>query len=315
MKIFIAGATGVLGRRVIAGLISSNHRVVGLSRSDQNDLILNQLGAEPYRGDLFDKDKLISIVSDSEAVLHLATSIPSKLPIIRADWEANDRIRTEGTKNLIEAAVQNKCKLYIQESITALYGNQEGKLVDENSKISASIPQPAESAVVMEQLINRAINDHNLPAILLRFGTFYSYDSGLTASTFSAIQKGAYNIIGNGNVYWNLINVDDASDAVVQAVNNSGNNKGKTFNICDDMPVLYKDVILFIAKKLKARKPGTVSVEEAKQVLGSGMIEYMLTSYRCSNKRAKKELGWQPVYADYKAGYTHELNNWLSNSI
>ena len=163
MKIFIAGATGVLGRRVIPGLISSNHRVVGLSRSDQNDLILHQLGAEPCRGDLFD--------------------------------------------------------------------------------------------------------------------------------------------------------VDDAAAAVVQAVSNSVNNKGKTFNICDDMPVLYKDVILFIAKKLKARKPGTVSVEDAKQVLGSGMIEYLLTSYRCSNKRAKKELGWQPVYENYKAGYTHELNNWLSNSI
>ena len=312
MKIFIAGATGVLGRRVIPGLISSDHQVFGLSRSDQNDLILKQLGAEPCRGDLFDKDKLISMTSESEAILHLATSIPGKLPITPADWEANDRIRTEGTKNLIDAAVENKCKLYIQESITALYGNQAGKPVDENSEISPSVPQPAESAVEMEELINKAIYYRNLPAIILRFGIFYSYDSDLTASTFNAIKKGKYNIIGNGNVFWNLINVEDAASAVVKAVNNSGNNKGKTFNICDDMPVLYKDVMSFIAKKLKAPKPGTVTVEEAKKVFGSGMIEYLLTSYRCSNKRAKQELKWQPVYPDYKAGYTHALNNWLN---
>ncbi|MFZ0452924.1 MAG: NAD-dependent epimerase/dehydratase family protein, partial [Ignavibacteriaceae bacterium] len=126
MKIFSAGATGVLGRRVIQSLISSGHHVVGLSRSDKNDQIINQLGAEPRHGNLFDKNSLVSTSFDCDVILHLATAIPTQAPSKEADWDLNDRIRIDGTKNLIEAAIQNNCKLYVQESITALYGNQNG---------------------------------------------------------------------------------------------------------------------------------------------------------------------------------------------
>lgn len=314
MKIFIAGATGVLGRRAIQGLISSGHKVIGLSRSNKNDQIIDQLGAESRHGDLFDKKSIVSVSSDCDVILHLATAIPIKVPNNPEDWELNDRIRIEGTKNLTDAAVKNNCKLYVQESLTALYGNQNGGRVDENSNVSSKLPQSVKSSVEMERLVNSAGNEHNLPAIILRFGTFYSYDSALTVSTFDMIKKGMFNIIGDGNVYWNLINVDDAADAVVKAVNNGENNKGRIFNICDDEPVLYKDVISFIAGELNSKKPGTIPVAEAEQLLGSGLIEYLLTSYKCSNKKAKEELDWQPVYPNYKTGYTHEIDKWLSKN-
>jgi nucleoside-diphosphate-sugar epimerase len=310
MKIFVAGATGVLGRRAVQGLIYSGHQVVGLSRSNKNDQILNKLGAEPRHGDLFDKKSIISVSSDCDVILHLATAIPTKVPNNPEDWELNDRIRIEGTKNLLEAAEKNNFKLYVQQSLTALYGNQNGGWVDKKSKVSLKLPQSVKSSVEMEKLVTSA----SVPSIILRFGTFYSFDSSLTVSTFDMVKKGMFNIIGDGNVYWNLINVDDAADAVVKTVNNGENNKGKTFNICDDEPVLYKDVISFIAEKLDAERPGTIPIAKAEQMLGSGILEYLLTSYRCSNKKAKEELDWQPVYPDYKTGYTHEIDKWFNNN-
>ena len=313
MKIFIAGATGVLGRRVIHGLISSNHEVVGLSRSNKNDQIITQLDAEPRRGNLFDRNSLVSVSSDCDVILHLATAIPANTKGTPADWELNDRIRIDGTKNLINAALKNKCKLYVQQSLTALYGNQNGDWVDEKSKISSKLPASVKSAEKMEGFVNAAILEYNMPAIILRFGTFYSYDSSITVSTFKMIKNGQYSIIGDGNVYWNLISVDDAAKAIVKAVNNAENNKGKIFNICDDEPVLYKDLVSFTAEKLNAVKPGNISVSTGEQLIGKGFVEYLLSSYRCSNKKAKEELGWKPAYPNYREGYVSEINKWRKN--
>ena len=313
MKIFVAGATGVLGRRVVKCLIAHSHQVVGLSRSDKNSLQIFQLGAKPRRGDLFNEDSMISISSDCDAILHLATAIPTKIPSNKSDWELNDRIRIEGTKNLIEAARRNNCKLYLQQSITAIYGNRNGDWVDEYSAISPDLPYSVKSSEEMERLVITANNNYGLPAIILRFGTFYSHDSVHTKNTLDMIKRGNYNIIGDGNVYWNLVNLDDAADAVVKAVNTSEINIGRTFNICDDKPTLYKDIVAFIAEKLNADTPGTISIEKAKQLMGSGLVEYLISSYRCSNKKAKQELDWEPNYSNYKEGYSFEIKKWLIN--
>ena len=311
MKIFIAGATGVLGRRVTQGLIYSGHQVVALSRSYDNDYVITKLGANPRRSDLFDSHSLISGSSGCDAILHLATSVPFKVPGLPEDWELNDRIRTEGTSNLLQAATYNKCKLYIQQSITAIYGNHGDNWVDENSAVSPVLPQPVESSVEMENLVISAVKNYNLPAIILRFGTFYSYDSKLTASIFENIKERKLSIIRNGNVYWNLINVDDAADAVIKAVDNAEYNTNKIFNICYNEPALYKDVIKYIAFRLNSDLPGSISKEKAKQFLGAGIVDYMLTSYKCSNKRARKELGLNHHHPEYTEGYSYEIKKWL----
>ena len=127
-----------------------------------------------------------------------------------------------------------------------------------------------------------------MPAIIYRFGTFYSFDSSITVSTFKMIKNGQYSIIGDGNVYWNLISVDDAAKAIVKAVNNAENNKGKIFNICDDEPVLYKDLVSFTAEKLNAVKPGNISVSAGEQLIGTGFVEYCFLPTDAVIKKQKK---------------------------
>ena len=131
MRVFVAGATGVLGQRVVKLLREAHHDVVGLSRSQSNKEWLEVQGAEARAGDLFDTKRLIEITSDCEAILHLATAIPKKSKSSLADWTLNDRIRTEGTRCLLEAALHHKVKLYLQQSISFLYGDHQGEWVDD----------------------------------------------------------------------------------------------------------------------------------------------------------------------------------------
>ncbi len=220
MRVFISGATGVLGRRVVRRLIRNGHAVVGLSRSQSNSEWLRKNGAEARSGDLFEQEQMNQLTADCDAILHLATAIPTKARTRTADWQMNDRIRRDGTRILVEAAIHNGCKLYVQESLTLIYGEQDGDWVDEDSAIPEKQPSVLESALDMERIVQNAIKQRDLPAIILRFGSFYCHDSAQTQAMLQLVQKGFFPIAGDGRSYWNLIQADDAASAVVKAVEN-----------------------------------------------------------------------------------------------
>lgn len=254
MKLFIAGATGVLGKRVVRLLIAGGHQVVGLSRSAANHTWLKEQGAEPREGDLFNQEQMVQLVAGCDGVLHLATAIPNKSRPTLADWAMNDRIRREGTQNL-----------------------------------------------------NAAAQQHHLPAIILRFGTFYSHDSAQTQNMLSLTRKGWFPVIGDGQAYWNMIHVDDAARAVVQAVNNYPQPLPHTFNICDDEPVTYGELVAHLAQTLGARKPLRLPVFLANLLLGSGTVRFLLASARGRNQLAQEKLGWRPHYPTYREGFAAEI--------
>jgi nucleoside-diphosphate-sugar epimerase len=310
MNIFIAGATGVLGRRVIPRLIKNGHHVIGLSRSDKNNELIKQLGGEPRTGELFNREQMVNLSSDCEAILHLATAIPRSAKPTADDWKLNDRIRREGTANLLEAAVKNNCRLYVQQSVTFLYGNRNGEWVDETASISDHQPPVLQSAFDMEKLVLNAVALHKLPAIILRFGSFYSYDSAQTSSMFNLISQGKFPVIGKGNAFWNIINVDDAAGSVVAAVQNFSQATGLLYNICDNEPVLYRDLVHYIASTLNAKKPSSIPTVLAKIVLVKGLVNFLLASVRCKNEKAKRELGWKPTYPTYREGVKAEVVKW-----
>jgi nucleoside-diphosphate-sugar epimerase len=311
MKVFVAGATGVLGRRVIPGLLSTGHEVVGLSRSPENDRMLGRLGAEARTGDLFDGVQMRDISADCEAILHLATAIPAVARPSGHHWLLNDRIRREGTANLVAAALQNRCRLYVQQSVTFLYGDRNGEWVDETFPIATRQPAMLQSAVDMERLVLDASTDR-LPAVILRFGSFYAHDSSQTSEMFRAVSQRRFPIMGKGDVYWNIINIDDAADAVVRAVLNTHNRPANILNICDDEPVLYRDFVNQIADALHVARPRTLPKIAARVALGSDLSHALLGSVRCKNGKAKTELGWQPKYRTFREGIPAEIAKWSS---
>ncbi|MEJ2710847.1 MAG: NAD(P)-dependent oxidoreductase [Anaerolineales bacterium] len=310
MRAFISGATGVLGRRVVRLLIADGHQIVGLSRSQANTDWLTQHGAQARRGDLFNQDEICDFASDCDAVLHLATSIPTKSKTTPADWATNDCIRRQGTQIMLQAALRNNCDLFLTQSVSLIYGDHNSDWVDENTPIPAQQPEVLQSAVDLERIVQKAASERNLPAIVLRFGRFYCYDSAQTQGMFEMIRQGRFPVIENGAAYWSIINVDDAAKAVLKAMENYENGLGQIFNVSDDEPVSLRDQINYIAEILGVIKPAQVPISVARRRLAPGSIEMLLTSIRCRNQLVKEKLNWAPQYPTYREGYQAEIEKW-----
>jgi 2-alkyl-3-oxoalkanoate reductase len=311
MRVFLSGATGVLGRRAAKLLLANDYTVVGLSRSEANTRWLAEQGVEPRQGDLFNAAQMQELTADCDAILHLATAIPTKTRATLADWAMNDRIRREGTQVLTTAAAHNQCKLYLQQSVTFLYGDQKGEWVNEETPITTQLSAVLRSAVDMEQIIQNKVEREQLPAVILRFGMFYCHDAAHTQGMFAGVRKSAYPVIGSGDNYWNIIQVDDAAAAILSVLNNyTAALPYRVFNVCDDEPVTYQTLLNFVAHTLNARKPMRLPVFLARLLLGSDTVEYLLASMRCQNQRLKEVIGWQPHYPTYREGYQAEIEKW-----
>jgi 2-alkyl-3-oxoalkanoate reductase len=311
MRLFISGATGILGRRVVKLLVENGHHVVGLSRSQANTEWLQQHGAEARQGDLFNQEEICELAAGCDAVLHLATAIPTKSRTTPADWATNDRLRRQGTQVMVEAALRNNCDLYLQQSVTFIYGDQQGAWVDETTPLPARQLGILQSAVDMEKIVQKATAERGLPAVTLRCGAFYSYDSAQTQAMLALTQKGFFPLIGDGAVYASFINADDAAGAVLSSVENYENAIGHTFNVCDDEPVTYRQLQTFLADQLGARKPFRIPRFLAGLMLGSHTVEFLSASVRCHNHLIKERLNWTPQYPTYREGYQAEIEKWL----
>ena len=296
MKIFIAGATGVLGRRVVKQCVTAGHSVVGLSRSDENRHTLRFIGAEPREGDLFDVGSLWDAAKGCDVVMHLATAIPKKTIVRKRDWELNNRIRVDVTKNLIEVALAHKCQRYLQQSVTFLYGNNGDEWIDE----SASVPQKQfsflQSAREMESIVIDRTENGGLPSVILRLGWLYSADAYHITSLIDLMKNRIYKGIGTEDQYWSLIHADDAAAACVNAIAQNNLNHGCIYNVVDDEPVRVGELINYIAQTLDIQKPGRTPVFLAKSFLGSEVVDSLLVSARIKNDAAKKDLGWEPIF-------------------
>ncbi len=313
MKAFISGATGVLGRRVVAGLVAGGHQVVGLSRSQTNVDQLAGQGAEGRMGDLFDAEKLSELASDCDAVLHLATAIPTKARSSPADWAMNDRIRREGTRAMVEAALRGPCRLYVQQSVTFVYGDRGGAWVDEDSPLGVPVLDLLQSAIDMEHIVGRAGREQGLPAVTLRFGSFYSHDSAQTRTMLDLTKKGRFPVVGDGHAFWSMLHVDDAASAIVRAIDRPADAAGQIFNVCDDEPVEYGDLVGDLAAALGARKPMHLPTFPARLLLGTDAVRFLQSSVRCRNQRIKDRLGWQPRYPTHREGFRAVIDAWSSS--
>lgn len=307
MKVFIAGATGVLGRRVVKSLIAKGHEVTGLARSDENESLLRSWKALPVRADIFDRAAIIRHVRNHDAVLHFATKIPASARPRRSEWSMNDRLRTEGTQNLVTASLEAGVKIYIQESIVHLYNRSDGAQVDETSILQADPPYPLRSAYAMEQVIRKAVAGDGLPAVTLRFGGFYGSDASGTQSLLSGVRLRRLPIIGEGDYVWNLIHLDDAASAVVAVLDRYEGLSGSVFNVVDSSPVTMRELITGLAAMIKAPHPRSVPVPLARLILGSDVLRFMQISIRASNNAVRTALNWTPQFPSFREGIRQVL--------
>jgi nucleoside-diphosphate-sugar epimerase len=234
-------------------------------------------GVELVAGDILEAESLTAVARKCDAALHLATAIPKP----GGDWSRNDRIRREGTRNLLAAAAANGVRRYVQQSIAMLYGDTGQNVVDESAPLQ---PTPIiQSAADMEQLVQAAALDW----CILRGGLFYGAGAGLEDGWRQAARAGTLQLPGGGSDLISLIHVVDMARAVVLAA--EGAPPGSIYNVVDDAPAHYADLLAYVAAQAGASPPQAGGPQR-------------MASFGCSNARIKRELGWQPAYPSYRSG-------------
>ncbi len=278
MRILVVGATGVLGRNVIPRLLERGHHVRAVARRAEQVEALQRLDVDALPGDILDEASLLAAAQGCDTALHLATAIPRAGQ--KADWSLNDRIRREGTRNLLAAAAQAGARRYLQQSIIFTYGDYGQQLIDESAPL-----QPApylQSAADMEALVQAS----SLDWCILRGGLFYGPGTGRVEDWRSRAQEGRLRLPGEGDALLSLIHVVDMARAVVLAVEQAP--AGSIYQVVDDEPVSYRALFGYIAAQLGAAAPTPGWSPVASQ--------------GCSNARIKAALGWVPAYPTYRSG-------------
>jgi nucleoside-diphosphate-sugar epimerase len=305
MRVFIAGASGVLGRRIVRQLVARGHSVIGQVRSPKAELAVKEAGGKPRNADLFDAESLARAAESCDTVIHAATAIPVKQKTNPADWAMNDRIRRKGTRCLTEAAAKIGAKTYLQQSIAWVARPKDGSPFDEDSPMvpSATI----QSAIDAEAIAREAESAEGFTVGILRSGFFYDSESGHTQMIAEGLRKRQLPIIGSGNAEWAMIHTDDAASAYVAAAEHP---KSGVWHIVDNELVPVGTFLKEFAARLGAPAPRRVPVWLAKWLAGEQAVEYLTKANRTTNARFRLDFDWTPRYPTYREGLDQIVAAW-----
>jgi nucleoside-diphosphate-sugar epimerase len=295
MKIFVAGATGVLGKRAVAQLVAAGHEVTGVARSEEKAELVRSLGAAPVTVDLFDAAAVKAAVDGHDVVINLTTHIPpmSKAALPGA-WAENDRIRSEASRNLVDGALATGASRYVQESIAFMYPDSGDEWLDEEVKPD---PPGLGDSVLAAEAQARRFTDAGGTGVVLRFGQFYAPDASHTIAMVKATKRRIAPVLGSKDGYVSMIDADDAASAVVAALQAPAG----TFNVTDDEPVTRDEFASIAADAIGLKRARTLPAGLAKLSGKNG--RFMMRSQRVSNQRFKQATGWAPSHRSLREGW------------
>ncbi|MBA2519779.1 MAG: NAD(P)-dependent oxidoreductase [Chloroflexia bacterium] len=291
--IFVTGATGVIGRATVPKLVTAGHSVRALSRSASNDAVIRGLGAAPLRADLFDVGDLTKAVAGADAILHLATRIPPASRLRRPEsWRENDRIRSEGTRNLVAAAISAGIGAIVYPSIAFVYPDHGGDWIE-----AASTPvDPApllRSTIAAEDAVlgfAAAAPANERRGIVLRFGQLYGPDDPGTRDQLKLARRGFSIFGGAADAFVPMLWVEDAATAVLAALVRAPTG---IYDVVDNEPVRQRQLTSALAAATGRRRvrplPGWL-VRRAMGVAGA----WLFRSRRISNRRFREATAWAP---------------------
>jgi 2-alkyl-3-oxoalkanoate reductase len=310
VRVFLAGATGAIGRQLLPLLLADGHQVTAMTSSPSKLEALRAAGAESVVADALDADAAMKAVAQArpEAVIHELTAIPPRLDPrkVARDFELTDRLRTEGTRHLIAAAREAGTSRLLAQSIAFAYEpGPTGTIHGEDDPLIRDPPaQFKRSAMAIAELERLIIGAGGLA---LRYGYFYGPGTSISreGSLGAEVARRRLPVVGGGGGVWSFIHVADAARATVAALSRG---TAGAYNIVDDEPARVSEWIPAFAQALGARPPRRVPAWLARPLAGGYGVTTMTAAQGASNERAKRELDWTPAHASWREGFRTALD-------
>jgi nucleoside-diphosphate-sugar epimerase len=311
MRVFVAGASGVIGRALVPALVAAGHEVTGMTRREERRAAIEAAGATGVVCDCFDAERLTASVTEArpEVVVHELTALPAKLDVrAKGVYDANNRIRTEGTRNLVAAAQTAGARRMVAQSICFTYAPVGGPVKSEEDPVMEGAPGEYGRAVAATmELERRVLGAEGIEGLVLRYGFFYGPGSSYAADGHQAseVRRRRFPIVGRGEGVFSFIHVDDAAAATVAACERG---EPGVYNVCDDDPAPLRDWLPVYARAVGAKRPLRVPKLIARILGGQGAVALATTLRGASNEKAKHALGWELRHPSWRQGFERALD-------
>jgi nucleoside-diphosphate-sugar epimerase len=303
MKVFLAGATGAIGRPLVDRLLAAGHDVVGTTRTDERAARLRAAGAEPVVLDALDADALRAAVlaARPDVVVNELTDLSAPMDTRRyARWLASTtRLRTEATRTLTDAARDAGSRRIVVQSVTFVTEPAGPWVLDEDAPFITTMPELSEPVAAMERAV---VTAEGIEGLVLRYGYFYGPGTAFAPGGQHAelIRKRRLPVVGSGEGHWSFVHVDDAAAATVLALDNG---ERGVLNVCDDEPSPLREWLPGVAELMGAPAPRRAPAWLAKLLAGPIAVHTAVAMRGASNARAREQLGWAPARPTWREGF------------
>ena len=300
MRVFVTGASGAIGSRLVPQLIDAGHDVIGAHNSPDSAKLLRTLGAKPVLVDLLDASAVRKAVLDSEpeAIVHEATALANAKfgRNFDAEFSTTNELRTKGTDALLAAAREAGVRRFVTQSFASYrYAREGGPVKTEDDPLDPSPPANAQQSWAAMAYLDRTATEFD--GIVLRYGVFYgAANDGL----IEPVRKRQYPVVGDGGGITSWIHLDDAAAATVLALEQDGQ---AIYNIVDDEPAPVREWLPVLAQAVGAKPPRHFPTWLARLFAGEAVVVMSTEARGASNAKAKRELGWAPRYPSWRKGF------------
>jgi nucleoside-diphosphate-sugar epimerase len=309
MKVFVAGASGVIGRPLVRQLVTAGHEVVGTTSKPASAPALEAAGASPVVCDALDAEAVRAAVENAapQAVVCQLTRLPREYDPRKVDYGPTNRARAEGGHNLVEAARAAGVKRFITQGIAFIYAPEGGMVKDEEAAPWIDAPEPFGAGVeAMLDHEREVTQTPGLEGVVLRYGQFYGPGTYYASdgSVAQQVRRRRFPIVGRGEGMFSLIHVDDAASATVASLDRG---TPGVYNVVDDEPAPLREWLPVYAAALGARRPFRVPAFVARLLAGPFATTFATDLRGATNAKAKRELGWEPRYSSWREGFREAL--------
>jgi nucleoside-diphosphate-sugar epimerase len=307
MRVFVAGAGGAIGQRLVPQLVARGHHVVASTRSRGKIEQLRALGAEPVVMDGLDALEVGEVVAGAEpdAVVHQMTALAKMGNLRRFDKEfaVTNELRTKGTDYLLAASEASGVRRFVAQSYTGWPNIREGGPVKtEEDPLDPHPPAQQTQSLAAIRYLERAVLEAPLEGVVLRYGSFYG--PGASEPLVELVRRRKFPVVGSGSGIWSWIHIDDAAAATVAALESRTTG---LYNVVDDDPAPVSERLPYFAEAVGAKPPRHVPVWLARLAAGEVGVSAMTQIRGASNAKARRELGWQPRWASWRDGFRYGL--------